>query len=174
MKHEIKLLGCWHVVSFLASLTLIVVLTYVNLNLNYGLTSLNLRYQELVTQSDLYQKVLSDKANLDLAINNIQQDMQPYLTQQATRLNSKKRLSEALYLMQLIKLAQQVGLIVANCDPVAHLLNLTGDFKQVLAWLEKLQSLDSEYFCKQLLINKTQRSLHIDYMYDMHTLAGLV
>jgi hypothetical protein len=174
VKHEIKLFGCWHVVIFLAILILSIGLIYINLNLNFGLTGLNLRYQELITQSDLYQKILTDKASLDLMINSMQQDMQPYLTQQAAKLNSNKRLTEAFYLTQLVELAQQVGLIVTDCDPITHLLSLTGDFQQLLAWLEKLQSLDSEYFCKQLQINKTQRSLHIDYMYDMHTLAGLV
>ncbi|HLB94388.1 MAG TPA: hypothetical protein VJJ81_04005 [Candidatus Babeliales bacterium] len=173
MKHEIKLLGCWHVAIFVASLILSLILIYVTLNLNSGLTNLNLRYQELVTQTDLYQKVLADKTNLKLAIDHIQQDIQPYLMQHAIRLDSNKRLTEALYLTQLVELAQQVGLAVVGCDPVTHWLNLTGDFQQLIFWLEKLQTLDSEFFCKQLLINKTQRSLHIDYMYDMHTLAGL-
>ncbi len=173
MKHEIKLFGCWHVVIFLAGLILSTILFYINLNLNFGLNSLKLRSQELITQFGIYQKVLADKANLELVINGAQHDLQPYLAQQASKLNSKQRLTEALYLTQLVELAQQVGLVVLNCDPVTHLLNLTGNFQQLIAWLQQLQSLDSEYFCKQLLINKTQRSLHIDYMYDMHTLAGL-
>ena len=77
MKHEIKLLGCWHVAIFVASLILSLILIYVTLNLNSGLTNLNLRYQELVTQTDLYQKVLADKTNLKLAIDHIQQDIYP-------------------------------------------------------------------------------------------------
>ncbi len=174
MKHEIKLFGCLHVITFLTALILLVIIVYVYLNLNLALTSVKLRHTELITQSNIYNKLQQDKINLELIIGGMQQDLQQFSAQQTTNSQVDKKLTEVLYLSQIVELAQQVGLAIINCDPAAKLLNMTGDFQQIIDWLEELQILESKYFCKQLLINKMPRSLHIDYMYDMHTLAGSV
>ena len=173
MKHEIQLFGCLHVIRFLAALILLFIIAYVYLNLNSVLAQVNLRHTELITQSSIYEKILHDKTNLELTIGDLGQKLQQFSAQQTTNYQTDKKLTEVLYLSQIVELAQQAGLTIVNCDPAVKLLNMTGNFQQIIDWLEELQGLDSEYFCKQLLINKTPRSLHIDYMYDMHTLAGL-
>ena len=154
-------------------MVLLAVITYAYFKLDSNLISLNLRHTELMAQSDLYANILHNKASLDSSVSNIQQDLKQYFVQQAASFGVNKNLTEAWYLSQIVALAQAANLLVISCDPTTRTLSLEGNFQQLINWLGKLQNLESEHFCAQLLINKTPGALHIDYMYDMHTLAEL-
>lgn len=176
MKHEIKVLGCWHVVLLISLVGAGALLTYGGLNWRQHALVLTARQHELQQQAQLYRQVLAEQADLKDSIGHLQQQLQGYLHSCPSTLELRagyQQATDAAYLAQIMLLAQQAHLTVVTCDPSERHLALTGNFFNLLDWLEQLRQLGAAHFCKQLLITKTPKSLHIDYRYDMHTLAGL-